>query len=190
MKEHGTASRYKHGACRCAPCRAAHSENMREMGRRAKARPYDFAAVAGSFWELVEFDGCWSWLGAKTVDGYGKFNRNCVSMLAHRWAYAFCIGPIPHRLTIDHLCRNRGCVNPDHLEAVSDRVNILRGTSPAAINAVLTACRRGHPFDDANTRIDRVPGTTRVGRRCLACARLRRKNRKSLSGGGNTEKGS
>lgn len=95
--------------------------------------------------------GCWNWTGALKENGYGAFagyNRNGY---AHRFSYTHFRGPIPEGLTIDHLCRNRSCVNPDHLEAVSLRTNSLRGNSPSAQCARKTECPRGHPYDKTNT---------------------------------------
>jgi hypothetical protein len=79
-------------------------------------------------------------------------------------AYELAIGPIPEGLTIDHLCRNRGCVNPAHLEAVTNRTNLLRGDGIAALNARKTHCKRGHEFTPENTYVWRE-GT----RACRAC---------------------
>jgi len=81
------------------------------------------------------------------------------------------VGPIPDGLTIDHLCRNRACVKPAHLEAVSQRVNTLRSPiAVAAINARKTHCKRGHAFDDLNTRVSIGPNGQRR-RDCRACHR-------------------
>lgn len=90
--------------------------------------------------------------------------------MAHRVAYELLIGPIPAGMTLDHLCRNRLCVNPVHLEAVTNRVNILRGTSPAAIHARKVACPNGHPYSGRERR------GTRICHTCMA-ARKRRRNR-------------
>ncbi len=85
---------------------------------------------------------------------------------AHRWAFEQFKGPIADGLQIDHLCRVRHCVNPDHLEAVSQRANILRGEATSAQRARQTHCKRGHRFDLANTYI-RPAGH----RNCRACRR-------------------
>ncbi len=92
---------------------------------------------------------------------------------AHRAAYELYVGPIPEGLTIDHLCRNTLCVNPAHLEAVTMRENILRGTGPSAQAARKTHCLRGHPFDDGNT-LFRATGK----RVCRACQRVHREKRR------------
>jgi hypothetical protein len=108
-------------------------------------------------------DACWIWLGSKDRNGYGRVFRN---KLAHRHAFEIFVGAIPVALTIDHLCRNRACVNPLHLEAVSKRINTLRGQGPAARNALKSHCPQGHPYDAANTYV--APDGGRNCRRCNA----------------------
>ena len=86
-----------------------------------------------AYWSRVDFtESCWLWTGAKTAEGYGEIKIDRRMHYTHRWAYEFCVGPIPEGLTIDHLCRVRHCMNPDHLEVVTRKENILRGESPAA----------------------------------------------------------
>jgi len=111
--------------------------------------------------------GCWLWMRGTTSNGYGAMAFEGRSRLAHRLSYELLVGPVPDGLQIDHLCRTRLCVNPDHLEPVTQRENILRGTAPVVENARRTHCVNGHPFDDANT------GPARGGRnrRCRACNR-------------------
>ena len=91
---------------------------------------------------------CWIWQGRIDRGGYGRLGD---TTLAHRHAWETVNDPIPAGLTIDHLCRVRPCVNPDHLEPVTGKENTLRGMSLAAISARATHCRNGHPFDEANT---------------------------------------
>ena len=107
-------------------------------------------------------DGCWNWLGYKSKTGYGR----CGRVWAHRRAYELLIGAIPAGLEIDHLCRNRGCVNPGHMEVVTHQENQRRGNSPYGINARKTHCIRGHEFSEANTYIS--PNGRRNCRRCHA----------------------
>lgn len=99
--------------------------------------------------------GCWNWQGSIDPDGYGKVTRllNGESFaLAHRFYYTLFVGPIPDELALDHLCRNRRCVNPDHLEPVTWQENILRSPiAPAARQAQQTHCKHGHEFTPENT---------------------------------------
>ena len=104
------------------------------------------------FWEKVDRSGdCWEWTAAKTTWGYGYFYFEGRPRQAHRVGYMLTVGPIPDGLELDHLCRNRACVRPDHLEPVTGRVNLLRGEGASAVNAVKTHCVNGHRFTDENT---------------------------------------
>ncbi len=123
------------------------------------------------FWEKVEArDGCWTWVAAKTSDGYGTFTVQGATYRAHRVAYETLAGEIPNGLVIDHLCRVRLCVNPAHLEPVTNRVNLMRGDTRAAEQISQTHCLRGHAFDEANTAYE---GKNK--RRCRACHNKRTK---------------
>jgi hypothetical protein len=111
--------------------------------------------------------GCWLWIGGKTRGGYGKFQLCSKTCLAHRVAYELFIGPIDCGLQIDHLCRNRGCVNPEHLEPVTCRENLLRGNTLQAENSAKTHCPKGHAYSPENTY------RHKDGRRvCKSCRRL------------------
>lgn len=108
------------------------------------------------FWHRVVEDhdsGCWLWTGAKTSTGYGQVRIGMRMHYVHRVAYEWIHGHIEPSLVIDHLCRNHACVNPGHLDAVSTRENILRGTGNAAKNASKTHCPHGHPLSGHNLRI-------------------------------------
>lgn len=94
--------------------------------------------------------GCWLWIGARSGD-YGQIGTHVSVEWAHRVSVSALVGPIPKGLQVDHLCRNGRCVNPAHLEVVTDAVNKLRGFSPAAIHARATHCARGHEFTEENT---------------------------------------
>lgn len=121
--------------------------------------------VAERFWSRVDRSGaCWLWTAGRNNYGYGAFYPSKGNqVLAHRFAYELLVGPIPEGLQIDHVCRVRACVNPEHLECVTSKENTLRGVSPSALCAAKTHCPRGHEYDEANTRLYR-------GKRyCRAC---------------------
>ncbi len=143
------------------------------------------AKHAARFWAKVNKNGpipavrpelgpCWLWTAALWGGGYGAFSIRIGGKSfphnAHRLSYGMLVGPIPHGLVLDHLCRVRHCVNPAHLDPVTDRINILRGVSPYARKARQAACLAGHPFDEANTYVNRN-GT----RHCLVCRGIRRR---------------
>lgn len=105
----------------------------------------------------IEQNGCWTWTAAAMSGGYavtsfGSRSNNSRKMVyAHRLMYELIKGKVPSDLQLDHLCRNRLCINPDHLEAVTARVNQIRGNTFAAQNIRKSHCKRGHPFDLLNT---------------------------------------
>jgi hypothetical protein len=107
---------------------------------------------------------CWLWTGSKRPRGYGRVIFRGRDTAAHRLAYEWDRGMIATGLVLDHLCRVHSCVNPGHLEAVTDAENILRGVGPPAENARKTHCPKGHPYDEVNTAINVVGA-----RVCKAC---------------------
>lgn len=130
--------------------------------------------TAVRFWEKVDItNDCWIWTA-------GRFGRNqeygCFYLTggrkavpAHVWAYEQKIGPVPEGLVLDHLCRNKLCVRPSHLEPVTHQVNILRGEGLAAKQARQTHCKHGHSLEDAFT--------TGNKRNCRTCVNIRNSKR-------------
>jgi len=127
------------------------------------------------FWDKVYVDtqhGCWWWTGVLERKGYGRYWNIGSMRMAHRTAYQFLIGDIPDGLTIDHLCRVTRCVNPNHFEVVTNRVNVLRGEASAARNARKSECKRGHPLSGDNLLACTGRGG-RKSRQCRTCNKIR-----------------
>lgn len=101
----------------------------------------------GAIGYIIQEDGCWGWTGSPNGNGYGHARVDGKTYVAHRYVYQSTVGPIPEGLQLDHLCRNRMCVNPSHLEPVTHRENVLRGQGHAAINARKTHCSCGLPLE-------------------------------------------
>jgi len=122
------------------------------------------------FWaKVTKGPDCWEWTAGRQGQGYGAFHpTKQTSVLAHRYAYELAYGPIPEGMVIDHLCRNRACVNVVHLEVVTNEENLRRGLGYALQNGMRDHCRNGHLYDEANTYTDPKGGV-----RCRTCARTR-----------------
>lgn len=111
---------------------------------------------------------CWNWQASTNNSGYGTFgNEDGISVGAHVWSYEYHVDKIPEGLTVDHTCLNRGCVNPNHMEVVTQKVNVLRGSSPPAINARKTTCPAGHALSGDNLVVYQ-----KGGRQCRECRRV------------------
>lgn len=128
------------------------------------------------FFQPSDSVSCWEWTGNISPFGYGLWWSGKRRFQAHRAVYEAFVGKIPDGLTLDHLCRNRRCVNPSHLEPVTCRVNVLRGIGPTAKNAQKSTCSYGHPFE--GNLLTRKDGW----RDCRAChARRQREYRTRLA---------
>lgn len=136
-------------------------------------------SVSERFWSKVAQGkgDCWVWTGAAMPSGYGRFGiGGNKGVLAHRWAYEHMVSQIPDGLVIDHLCRNRSCVNPWHLEPVTQKVNVQRGRAAEVMRSWrsgATHCIRGHEFSPENTRV-RSNGS----RACKTCHRVADREKK------------
>lgn len=169
---------------RCISCQRAYNKQHSLNRTLAKCDPLVLAAFASApvnrlrkfaIKVRVEQSGCWQWLGNCHPDTrYGRFwlDRH-TDRLAHRLAYEWTVGPVPDGLVLDHLCRNRSCVNPIHLEPVTNVENVMRGESFGAVNARKTHCLNGHEFTPLNTRVTHQ--FANPGRSCRTCERDRKR---------------
>lgn len=147
----------------------------------SKDRTYQRRPIEDRFWEKVNKDGpipehrpdlgpCWVWMDAPMPNGYGRIfvskTPTRIETYAHRLSYQLLVGPIPDGLTIDHLCRNRMCVNPDHLEPVTHQVNFFRGMHPSSIVSRSDFCSKGHERTEANVYV-----TPAGYKQCRVCNR-------------------
>lgn len=159
-----------------------------ERLRRWLRLPVELKSFEDRFWSKVErlgVDECWPWKAGKIPGGYGAVwdKRIDNNRLAHRTAYEMLVGPVPDGLEIDHLCRNRACVNPNHMEVVTAKENVLRGIGISAQNARKTHCKNGHPFDTVH-RGGKLPnGEAKLYRTCKRCHSANKKRLKLLKTG-------
>lgn len=145
---------------------------------------------------MLVIDECWVWQKVLTKDGYGQTNYvdddgTHRTKIAHKLMYEQIIGPVPDGLELDHICENRACINPIHLEPVTPLVNKSRSTSVGTVNANKTHCSNGHEYTKENTAI-RVNPRGKRSRQCITCRlfakrkwarknRLEKKNAKSTN---------
>lgn len=125
------------------------------------------------YYSTYELNQCYQWRGMLTPDGYGNIRVDARTEKVHRVAYELLVGTIPADLQIDHLCRNRACWNPEHLEPVTLHENVRRSKQAlASANAKKTHCKRGHELAGANLMIGpaKTPGAVR--RACRTCKRM------------------
>ena len=123
--------------------------------------------VVERFWRRIEPEpnsGCWLWIGATNGNGYAKLSVNGRMNEAHRVSYEMFVGKIPIGLDIDHLCRIRSCVNPNHLRILTRQQNVMCGQHPNVIRSRANRCLRGHTFDYVDPR---------GHKRCRECRRQR-----------------
>ncbi len=155
------------------------------------AYPCDMAraTIQERFWPKVNKNGpmpspylgpCWVWAAALYRSGYGAFRADDKARRAHIVAYELVAGPVPDGLELDHLCRNKACVNPAHLEPVTRAVNLTRGIGPSLTRARRKPhCKRGHEYDNTNTYVDPA------GRRhCRICRDYHRGRSRAKLGSG------
>lgn len=165
-----------HGLC------SMHYQRWKRTGTTDGAYPPE----ADRFWSKVDKSGrggCWQWVGTMFPNGYGMFARSrngskrVKYALAHRYSYEAIKGEIPEGLVLDHLCRNRACVNPDHLEPVTHRENLVRGEGFVGEQSRRTYCLRGgHPLSGENLYVS--PQGERACRTCRAEHAGARRSRK------------
>lgn len=165
---------------RCKPCYRRYIRRLKKSGEysplpTATARPRTLEQRITGLRQTSETAGaCWLWDGEMKGNGYGRVSVKGKNRLAHRAVYEHLRGPIPDGLVLDHLCRNRACVNPDHLEPVTNAINIMRGVGVGAVNAAKTHCVHGHEFTPENTRFNKpFRPTGVVSRACRQCHRER-----------------
>lgn len=135
--------------------------------------------------KVIKTDYCWIWNGYKNPKGYGKITVNYKPIMAHRYSYEYFVGPIDNGLVIDHLCENKACVNPDHLEPVTNKINLNRGRvgqKNAVHHRSKTHCKNGHEYTAENTGYWNRKSRGVLTRKCLTCYDLTQEKIKTPKG--------
>lgn len=168
-----------------SPCKVQHCTNLvgQKGARHLCTKHYQMWRLTGDpcgttapteaerFWRKVaKGPSCWTWKASKDGNGYGMFKASRGTR-SHRWAYESLVGPIPEGLVLDHLCRNPSCVNPEHLEPVTNDENLSRGWGRRIKNGMAKGCINGHEYNELNTYTN--PKGALVCRTCAADSRRR-----------------
>lgn len=126
------------------------------------------------FSRFISIEECWAWTYRPANTGYAqislKSDGEWVVKSPHRMIYELLVGEIPEGKQLDHLCRNRLCVNPEHLEPVTQKENLLRGSGWAGVNSRKTECPSGHEYTEENTQLNKEGH-----RKCKTCSYARKK---------------
>lgn len=151
--------------CCSADCKRVRAARQKGVLRRQSEPLLAHEVLPSTYWQQVQTTGfCWLWVGYLDEDGYGRFTLRNRAYSSHRAVYVSLVGSAPSGKVIDHLCRVRNCVNPDHFEFVDAGVNTLRGFSPPMVRRQRETCPSGHERE--------------VGKRCAVCESIRNKARR------------
>jgi hypothetical protein len=163
----------RNGGRRCRICKNQSEQNRywRKQEAAGKQRVRVTRTTLANILDRCSVDenGCWLWQGFLNVHGYGRTKWEDRNWLVHRLVYELMEAPVPDGLFIDHLCRVRHCVNPGHMEVVTNRENVLRGETIPAAHLAKTHCHRGHEFNQENTYLF---GPEMKWRQCKPCQKI------------------